>query len=167
MPIRNKEQDLGGAGGSGSLDSPFEKNSISGIPDVRFSDTSQPVFKELYLVYGTWNMPITGLNQGDIIFSWNMKQGFPGTITLTFTPNSNSCTIHLEFQPNSRGEVFVEIKQNSAVSAVDNRSFGPPDNRGFTVSFDSRFYWGHKPSRTKNKQTYRDFFLRYLETGNI
>ena len=137
MPAKNKSQNIANISGSGSIDSPYAKNSISGIPDITFSDTALPVFAKLFQVNGTWNMPVSGFDMGDIIFSWNMATGFPGRINLTFTPNSNSSTIRIEFQPNSRGKVSIEVKENAAVSSVDNRSFGPPANRGFEVSFDT------------------------------
>jgi len=142
MPAQNKRQNVANMSGSGSLDSPYEKNLISGIPDITFSDTSQPVFFPKTTVYGSWNIPITGVSPDDLIFSWYVARGFSGKITLVLdesnqNPPITKTNFEIEFVKNSRGSVVIGLKENAALNALDNRTYGPPADRSFEVVFDN------------------------------
>ena len=152
MPQKNIAQHIGTMGGdSGSLNTQYD-NTLRGVPDVRFSDTSLPVFADQFQVVGTWNLPITGLSFGSLNQSWayfaagqtvlTTSRVTPANASLELSlnqalPNTNFY-ISITFPPNTHGRLRVEIKRNSVISALDNRTLGPPALRAFEIEFDTR-----------------------------
>ena len=153
MTVRNKTIHVGSMSGSnegsrqpppgGSLEPEF-----FGVPDVSFGDTSLPVFSESYQVTGTWNMPVTGLvpqtggpvsaGVGSTTVSWQDERGMQGSVDITHFDGSNATGFSIVFPLNSNGVLRVSINKNSVVSALDNRTLGPPSSRFFTVEYDTR-----------------------------
>lgn len=153
MPQRNEEdKQVGIVGGdSASTNTPFE-NSLLGVPDIRFSDTSLPVFANQFQVIGTWNMPVTGLipqtggpvsaGVGSTTVAW-VDQNFEptahqGSVEITHFDGGSSMFFAIEFPNNRHGILVVSVNQNSATSAVDNRAKGPRTTRLFRVEYDTR-----------------------------
>ena len=154
MPQRNKQkQNVGVIGGdSASLNTQFE-NSLRGVPDVKFSDTSFPVLADQFQVVGTWNMPITGLSDGDINQFWSIinPNVAGGAETFTSPPAGASLELILDqtnprsnfyvaivFPKGKHGRLRVEVNKKSVVSFLDNRTLGPPNTRSFEIEFDTR-----------------------------
>ena len=137
MPQRNKRQLIGVIGGSGSgSDEPYLP---SAVPDISFSDTSLPVFTDRFRVDGNWNIPVNDFGQGDLTISDSTTPTgiFEGEVILTFTRGSNSCSFFITFPPNKKGDLRVEVKRNSVVSAQDNITTGPTEVRAFDIEFDT------------------------------
>ena len=140
-------------GDSASTNTPYE-NSLRGVPDIRFSDTSLPVFADQFQVVGTWNMPVTGLvpqtggpvsaGIGATSVEWYNIDDTPldlasqGEINITHFDGSNAMFFAMTFPKNRHGYVIVYVRQKSATSAVDNRTHGPPKTRLFRVEYDTR-----------------------------
>ena len=133
---KNRPQHLGTIG-SGSHLTQQSETSIYGLPDVKFSDTSNIVFAAKISVGAIWNMPITGFGIGSLSSSWMDPGGNSGTITVLFTPGGTTATIDITFPQNSKGIIRVDVDRNSVTSALDNRGKGPPDPRGFIVNYDT------------------------------
>ena len=120
-----KAEHVGVMGGDSSGLNTQYSNSLRGVPDVRFSDTSLPVFADQFQVSGTWNMPITGLSSGDVTQSWAyFAAGETVLTTLRTTPADASLELSLNqalpntnfyvsitFPPNTHGRLRVEISR--------------------------------------------------------
>ena len=154
MTVRNKTIHVGSMSGSneGSKQPTPPEGSLEpesfGVPDVGFSDTSLPVFSESYQVTGTWNMPVTGLvpqtggpvsaGIGSTTVSWQDKNAMEGSVDITHFDGSNATGFSIVFPLNSNGVLRVSINKNSVVSALDNRTVGPPSTRVFVIEYDTR-----------------------------
>ena len=140
MPQQNKEQNIGSIGGDSGSQTPQSLSPLRAVPDVRFSETAFTIFAEQFQVVANWNIPITGFGLGSYIIEWLDVDGNthtnPGTETLTFTAGSTSSTFHFTFPDNTKGSVRISILEKSVVSALDNRTKGPPALRGFTLEYD-------------------------------
>ena len=140
MPRKNRAQHIGILGGDSGSQTPQSLSPVRSVPDVRFSDTSLPIFADQFQVAATWNIPITGFSLASCIIYWQDVNGAlhtnPGTVIITFTPGSTSSHFNFTFPDNTKGSVFVSIANDSVTSALDNRTKGPPAIRGFHLEYD-------------------------------
>lgn len=145
MPAENQDdQDVGTISGDNEeVGTPqHEVTELRGVPDiVSFSDTSFIVFRERHDVYLAWNMPVTGFGRGSIYFFWYNKDGSPdttnvGNVVVLAIDGSNTGVISIDFPEGRAGSLNVQIFERSVVSALDNKTLGPPGPRGFFIEYD-------------------------------
>ncbi len=133
MPSLNKSQNI-------SVE--FESGSNQ-IPDVFFSDTTAKILQPRdVFVYATWNVAVSQFSEASLTIIWDAEDeagnSALGRLRVLSYSHSKTGIISVLIPDKAFGNVQVIVKQRSVVSAIDNRTLGPPSPRSFTIEFDTR-----------------------------